>query len=511
MNERSRVRTLDDVLGQGAPEAPALIAPEEGISITRAQLVDEVDELARAFASIGVVRGDSVAFVLPNGPECIKSMLAIASLGAAFAPLNPAYTAEEHAFYIGDIKPRVVVVGSGEGDAARAATPDGVGVVDASSGPDGRMRIEIDGSAVAASASRTSAEPDDIALILHTSGTTSRPKQVPLLQRNLVASAQTIAEFYALGPDDVSLCIMPLFHIHGLVASTLAALAGGGSVVAPRRVAPRRVWQQLNDHAVTWFSAGPTLHHMLLDRVGESTPPASLRFTRSCSSALSPALFERAESVYGVPMLEAYGMTEASHQMSSNPLPPAERIVGSVGIASGTEIAIADADGRFLPSGEAGEVCIRGNGVTPGYLENPEANASAFFDGWFRTGDQGTIDENGYLRIVGRLKEMILRGGENISPLEIEEALLGHPAVAEAVVFGVADEKYGEIVGAAVSLSGEATEAELIDYSKERLAAFKVPAAIHVLDEIPRTPTGKIQRRRIAEAIYPPDAGSSAS
>ena len=499
----SGAKTLDDLLAHGVLDAVALVAPETGVATARAELVDEVDALARTFAAAGVQRGDAAAFVLPNGPECIKSMLAVASLGAAFAPLNPAYTSEECSFYIEDIDPRLVVVATGEGEAARAATPSGTALVDAATGASGLLELSIAGTSVEPRAERSSAEPDDIALILHTSGTTSRPKQVPLLQRNLVASAITIARFYELGPDDVSLCVMPLFHIHGLVASTLAAFAGGGSVVAPQRIAPRRVWQQLSQHDVTWFSAGPTLHHMLLDRAGDAKPPASLRFTRSCSSALSPALFERAEATYGVPMLEAYGMTEASHQMSSNPLPPGERIVGSVGVSTGTEIRIADASGSFLGVGESGEVCIRGPGVTPGYLENPEANDASFFDGWFRTGDQGVLDENGYLTLVGRLKEMILRGGENISPLEIEEVLLAHPEVDEAVAFGIADEKYGEIVGAAVSLSGEASEAELVEHCRERLSAFKIPAAVHVLDAIPRTATGKIQRRRIADSIYP--------
>ncbi len=502
--------TLDDLLGRGAPDAAALITPEDGSQLRRDQLVDEVEELARTFAAAGVDQGDRVAFVLQNGPECVKSLLAIASLGAAVAPLNPAYTSEEYAFYIGDIAPRLVVVAAGEGEAARAAVPEGIAVADASAGEDGRMELSVAGSRLRPGSARTTADPDDIGLILHTSGTTSRPKQVPLLQRNLVASAETIASFYALGPDDVSLCVMPLFHIHGLVASTLAALAAGGSVVAPRRIAPRRVWQQLADHGVTWFSAGPTLHHMLLDRASDAGAPSTLRFTRSCSSALSADLFRRAEETYGVPMLEAYGMTEASHQMSSNPLPPGERLVGSVGVATGTEIGIVDGDKRFLEAGEAGEVCIRGPGVTPGYLANPDANVDAFFDGWFRTGDRGTLDRSGYLRLVGRLKEMILRGGENISPLEIEDVLLSHPAVAEAVVFGVPDEKYGEVVAAAVALADDATEEELTAHSRAHLAAFKVPAAIHVLDEIPRTPTGKVQRRRIAEVIYPPvdDAGA---
>ena len=206
---------------------------------------------------------------------------------------------------------------------------------------------------------------------------------------------------------------------------------------------------------------------------------------------------QRAEEALGAPVLEAYGMTEASHQMASNPLPPAPRKPGSVGVPSGVEIRIVDGQGRSLEQGASGEVAIKGPGVTSGYLNNPEANAESFFDGWFRTGDRGSFDEDGYLRLEGRLKEMILRGGENISPYEIEEVLLGHPAVADAICFGIDDEKYGERVGAAVALSGAATERELIDYCRERLAAFKVPEVVHVLDAIPRTPTGKVQRKRV--------------
>jgi acyl-CoA synthetase (AMP-forming)/AMP-acid ligase II len=295
---------------------------------------------------------------------------------------------------------------------------------------------------------------------------------------------------------------MPLFHVHGLVASALAQLAAGGTVVCTRRLAPRRFQQQLAEPRVTWFSAGPTLHHMLLERHDASAAAAELRFVRSCSSALSPELLARCEETYGVPMLEAYGMTEASHQMASNPLPPAERVIGTVGIATGVEIGVVDAEDRFVDAGAPGEVCIRGPGVTPGYLANPEANAASFFDGWFRTGDQGILDARGYLRLVGRIKELINRGGEKISPAEVEDVLLAHPAVADAVAFGIPDEKYGEQVAAAVALAGAVTERELLDHCRERLAAFKVPTVVHVLDAIPRTPTGKLQRRRIAQAIY---------
>jgi acyl-CoA synthetase (AMP-forming)/AMP-acid ligase II len=299
---------------------------------------------------------------------------------------------------------------------------------------------------------------------------------------------------------------MPLFHIHGLVGSTFAALSAGGAVIAPRRFTPHRFWPQAREHGATWLSAGPTLHQMILDKADDQGPPATLRFVRSCSSALSPALLDRAERAYGAPMLEAYGMTEASHQMTANPLPPAARVPGSVGVPTGTEVAIAGGDGRPLPDGTAGEVVIRGPGVMSGYVGNPAATAAAFFGDWFRTGDRGVL-RDGYLYLEGRIKEMILRGGENIAPAEIEQVLLGHPAVRDAVCFGVPDAKYGELVNAAVTLQADVETRALIEHCGRQLAAFKVPARIHVLAEIPRTPTGKVQRRRVAEFI----AGSPAA
>jgi acyl-CoA synthetase (AMP-forming)/AMP-acid ligase II len=337
-------------------------------------------------------------------------------------------------------------------------------------------------------------------MVLHTSGTTSRPKQVPLRQRNLMASARTIAAHYRLGSADASFCVMPLFHIHGLVASTFAALSAGGVVIVPRRFTAHRFWPQAREYGATWLSAGPTLHQMILDRVDAAGPPGSLRFVRSCSSALSPALLERAEREYGAPMLEAYGMTEASHQMTANPLPPAARVPGSVGIPTGTEVRVVDAAGSALPDGSQGEVVIRGPGVMSGYVNNPAATAAAFYGDWFRTGDLGIIN-GGYLYLQGRIKEMIIRGGENIAPAEIEEALLSHPAVRDAVCFGVADEKYGELVAAAVTLSEDVGAGTLAEHCRGRLAPFKVPAVIHVLEEIPRTATGKVQRRRVAAFI----------
>jgi acyl-CoA synthetase (AMP-forming)/AMP-acid ligase II len=317
-----------------------------------------------------------------------------------------------------------------------------------------------------------------------------------------MASARSIVDHYRLTGDDISFCVMPLFHVHGLVASTLASLVAGSAVLIPRRLTPSGFWEGLDRFGVTWYSAGPTLHSMFLDRDrSPSRAPRKLRFVRSCSSALSVSLLNRAEQRFGVPMIEAYGMTEASHEMAANPLTPGYRKPGSVGVPTGTEIRILDASWESLPENTAGEVAVRGPGVTAGYVNNPQANEESFRDGWFRTGDQG-IFEDGYLRLVGRLKELIIRGGENISPAEVEDVLKSHPAVVDAAVFGIPDEKYGELVAAAVSLSEHADHHSLTEHCRSSLTKVKVPAVIHILDEIPRTATGKLQRRRIAAAIY---------
>jgi acyl-CoA synthetase (AMP-forming)/AMP-acid ligase II len=493
--------TLARLLDGGDAASPALVVPDVGLVLTYAQTATRTETLARRLAALGVRRGDRVAFALPNGPDLVLVLLAITALGAAAAPLNPAYTEAEFEFFLTDIAPRLMLVpASGVAAASAAAAATATTLIAVAESTDGPPDLLADGQPGGLERSFEDASPDDLALVLHTSGTTSRPKQVPLRQRNLMASARTIAAHYRLGPADVSFCVMPLFHIHGLVASTFSALGAGGAVIAPRRFTPGRFWPQAREHGATWLSAGPTLHQMILDRADDGGPPETLRFVRSCSSALSAALAARAEREYRAPMLEAYGMTEASHQMSSNPLPPAARLPGSVGVATGTDIAIADRAGNLVPDGTPGEVVIRGPGVMSGYVNNPAATAEAFFGDWFRTGDQGVL-RDGYLFLSGRLKEMIIRGGENIAPAEVEQVLMTHPAVRDAVCFGVPDDKYGELVGAAVTLVADAEVRDLIEHCRQQLAAFKVPARIDVLTEIPRTPTGKVQRRRVAEVV----------
>ncbi len=489
------------LLDCGEPAGPALIVPETGQVLTHAQVADRIEALGQRLAALGVRRGDRVALALPNGPDTVLLLLAVVLLGAAAAPLNPAYTQAEFGFFLGDIAPRLLLIpASGSAAASDAAAATDTTVLAVEAADDGPPELSGSGQPTVSQHAFEQGGPDDVAVVLHTSGTTSRPKQVPLRQRNLMASTRTIAAHYRLGPADVSFCVMPLFHIHGLVASAFAALSTGGAVVTPRRFTPQRFWPQARAHGATWLSAGPTLHQMILDKADEAGPPQTLRFARSCSSALSPALAARAERAYGVPILQAYGMTEASHQLSSNPLPPGIRLPSSVGVPTGTQIRIADQSGTFRPDGSPGEVVIRGPGVMSGYVNNPAATAEAFFGEWFRTGDRGVL-RDGYLFLEGRIKEMIIRGGENIAPAEIEQVLMSHPAVRDAVCFGVADEKYGELVGAAVTLAAAADVKDLVAHCRGQLAAFKVPARIDVLSEIPRTATGKVQRRRVAEFV----------
>ncbi len=350
-NGQAAGESLAALLAGGEAGHPALIVPDSGEVLTYTQVAARVEALAQRLAGLGVRRGDRVALALPNGPDVVLLLLAVTALGAAAAPLNPAYTTTEYRFFLTDIAPRLMLIPA-SGAAAATAAATGITVIGVRPTGDGPPELLADGQAATLQRAFEPGSPEDVALILHTSGTTSRPKQVPLRQRNLMASARTIAAHYRLGQADVSFCVMPLFHIHGLVASTFAALGAGGAVIAPRRFTPQRFWPQAREHGATWLSAAPTLHQMILDRVGGGGPPGTLRFVRSCSSALAPALMERAEQTYQAPMLEAYGMTEASHQMTSNPLPPAGRVPTSVGVPTGTEVRIVDQAGTPLPAGQ---------------------------------------------------------------------------------------------------------------------------------------------------------------
>jgi acyl-CoA synthetase (AMP-forming)/AMP-acid ligase II len=443
--------------------------------------------------------GGRVAVLADNGPEVIVAFLAAARAGAAVIPINPALTAREISAVFADLRPRLLVL---EADPSSA-----VGSLCSERGVEPLVMTPVgSGQSARAGAGKIGLpdpDPEAVCLLLQTSGTTGRPKTVPLRQRNLVASARNIAAGYGLGTSDVTFCVMPLFHIHGLVGSTLATLVSGGTVVVPRRVRPSVFVENLRDHDVSWVSAVPTM----LDRLVRASDADAareigrLRFGRTSSSSLPIELARRFEETFGAPVLEAYGMTEASHQMASNPLPPGQRRLGSVGVPMGTQLAVVDENWDEQGHELSGEVIVRGPGVVDGYLDNPAANEASFRDSWFRTGDVGTISSDGYLTLVGRIKEMINRGGEKIAPREIDDVLLSHPAIREAVAFGVPDLKYGEVVHAAVVADVDVGEKDLRAHCSQQLASFKVPIRILIVDEIPKGPTGKVQRATLAGQI----------
>ena len=500
--------TLAALLARGRDGDPAIGAPGRG-ALTYAGLRALVARTARDLNAMGIGRNDRVAMVLPNGPEAASAFVAIAS-SATTAPLNPAYRGDELDFYLSDLNAKALVIAEELESPARAvASSRGIPIVSLASddrAPAGSFTLVSQPAHREAPARAGTAEPDDIALVLHTSGTTSRPKLVPLAQRNITASAAHICHTLALTREDVCLNIMPLFHIHGLMAAVLASLSAGACVVCTPGFDAFRFFSWLEEVRPSWYTAVPTMHQAILARAPrneEAVRKSKLRFIRSSSASLPPQVMAALEETFHAPVIEAYGMTEASHQMASNPLPPLARHAGSVGLAAGPEIAIMDERGVCLPADAIGEVVIRGPNVTKGYENNPEANAKAFTNGWFRTGDQGTLDGAGYLRLTGRLKEIINSGGEKISPIEVDTVLMDHPAVAQVVTFALPHPSLGEDVGAAVVLAegASADEKELRAFAGARLADFKVPRKILFLKEIPKGPTGKLQRIGLAAKL----------
>ncbi|WP_246252770.1 acyl--CoA ligase [Allomesorhizobium camelthorni] len=505
--------TIREILLRAEAEASAIRAPGKS-PLTYRQLLRHADDVASRLRGMGISRNDKVAIVLPNGPEMAVAFLASTMCGTA-APLNPAYRREEFDFYLNDLQARLLIVdGDSTGPAAEAAAARGMPIVRVTCGTQktAGLLISADLDAVLQQNSANGISSADTALVLHTSGTTSRPKIVPLSHRNLVASAGHIAASLALRPDDVCLNIMPLFHIHGLIAAVLSSLYAGASVSCTPGFNALRFIALLKSEDPTWYTAVPTMHQAIVERAARQSAGAlksRLRFVRSSSASLPPSVLTELETTLGCTVIEAYGMTEAAHQMTSNPLTKAERRPGTVGRPAGPMVRIVDAAGNFLPPCTEGEIVISGPNVTSGYENNPVANAAAFFDDggtnarWFRTGDLGRFDQDGYLTVTGRIKEIINRGGEKISPREVDEVLLLADGVAQAVTFGYPHPKLGEEVSAAVVLAlGSKTTAETIrSFAADRLAAFKVPRKIIIVEEVPKGATGKVQRIGLAALL----------
>jgi len=504
MQNLYRASTMSALLEAGNADAPAIGAPDRA-PLSHGALRDLSVRTVAALNRMGIGRNDRVAIVLPNGPEMAAAFIAIAC-GATTAPLNPAYRAEEFDFYLSDLNAKALVIQENmESPALAIAQARGIPIVRLVPGTkagDFSLVSEITGTPRQGG----TAQEGDIALVLHTSGTTSRPKIVPLSHVNVTASAYHIGNTLGLREDDTCLNIMPLFHIHGLIAATLSSIAAGASVVCTPGFNALKFFTWFDEVRPSWYTAVPTMHQAILTRAERNKDIIAngrLRLIRSSSSSLPPQVMEALERTFNVPVIEAYGMTEAAHQMASNPLPPHQRFSGCVGIAAGPDVAIMDESGNLLPAGGLGEIVIRGRNVTAGYEANPDANAKAFTNGWFRTGDQGVLDDAGYLRLTGRLKELINRGGEKISPLEIDTVIMDHPSVAQVVTFGVPHDKLGEDIAAAVVLREGAScdERELRAFVGKRVADFKVPRRIIFLEEIPKGATGKLQRIGLHEKL----------
>ena len=502
-------KTINALINKQKNDLKVIGAPDRQWSAfdDRKKMAEYVNTKLRSY---GISVEDRVAIVLPNGPEMASAFLTLAQ-SCTTAPLNPNYREEEYLFYLKDLNAKaVLVLEDYNGPALTAANHLNISVI--------RMSVrqqhlagefELLGEVHNSVTSEQLPSQNDIALILHTSGTTSRPKIVPLLHSNIVSSAENIRESLSLSEQDICMNIMPLFHIHGLIAAVTASIGAGGSVWCSPGFDTLKFFRWLDDVSPSWFTAVPTMHQAILGRSERNKniiDRNKLRFLRSSSASLPSPVMKELERVFSAPIIEGYGMTEATHQMASNPLPPSKQKPGSVGLEAGPKIRIAHELENHLIDG-TGEVVISGPNITPGYENNVDANKNSFFEfedkRWFRTGDQGAFDADGYLTLTGRLKEIINRGGEKISPLEVDEVLMDHPGIVQVVTFAVPHKKLGEDVAAAVVLEENSgvTETDLRAFAAERMVDFKVPKKIVILSEIPKGATGKLQRIGLAEKL----------
>jgi acyl-CoA synthetase (AMP-forming)/AMP-acid ligase II len=504
MNLRSILLKFSNSQGQ----SEAFLAPGRQ-SLTFAGLAERTKAIKNQLNSLGVGRGDRIAAVLPNGPETAVCYLAVAGC-ATFAPLNPACRQDEFEGYLKKLNPRVVIVPAEGGAEIRAACANmGVAIFELSfdcSATAGHFALE--GETIGECRRPGWNQPEDIVLIIPTSGTTGHPKLVPLTQDSQLRYGAEMKDWLGIGPQDRNLHFMPMFHGHGLNSSLMCSIVCGSGIVCLDKFEVGAFFEALDAFAPTWYSAGFSYHRAILEASSDYREMAArsrLRFIRSGSGRLDPKVMKGLEDLFGAPVIERYGMTE-THTITSNPLPPGRRKPGTVGLPVSSEVAIRDDDGKILEQGEIGEVVVDDEFVFSGYLDDPISNAKAFVDGWFRTGDLGVFDADGYLTITGRVDDVINRGGEKISPAEIDAALLAHPAVAEAVTFPMSHPTLGQIPVAAVVTAEGATEGakDLEDFLSRRLAHFKVPSHFFFVDEIPKSDSGKIWRDTLAKLLGAP-------
>ncbi len=485
------------------------------LSLTYARLLSQLETVRESLNAFGFGRNDRIVTVLDNGPEMAVAFMGLASCVTA-VPLNPNYRADEFKFYLSRLNAKALLVNAeDQTDVRQLGHQLGLRIIELVPQPEAEAGVfELHCAGKHPVQQTGFAHGDDVALILHTSGTTSAPKIVPLTHANICAQAKNNQVSLGLNAADLCLNIMPLFHSTGLVGVVLASLISGAGVVCPPGFYAPQFFDWLQEFQPTWFTGVPSMHQAIVARAranNQHTVTSTLRFIRSSSTALSQQLMSDLEQLFRVPIIESYGMTECG-MIACNPLPPQKRKPRSAGVPTLIDIKIVDHNDGELGVKAEGEIVVRGACVISKYEEDARVNEESFTNGWFKTGDQGFIDDDGYLFITGRLKEIINRGGEKIAPLEVDQALLEHPLVDQAVTFPVKNDLLGEEVAAAVVSKGNVTETELREFVFSRLAAFKVPRQILIVNEIPKGSFGKLQRSRLADLlqVHACDQGSSA-
>tara|TARA_B100001248_G_scaffold239002_1_gene203985 strand:+ start:1233 stop:2711 length:1479 start_codon:yes stop_codon:yes gene_type:complete len=475
-----------------------IIADDKSI-VNNQTLKELIKKNSYILSQLKVKKNSNIVIILNNSVEFVISFLSTINVSVS-APLNPNYTEGEFDFYFKDLKPTFIITNFEDDHAAIMCAKKY------------KLKIIRIHDYLFQSSSKRSVKKvinsglNDNAIILHTSGTTSKPKMVPLSHKNIINSSRNISNALKLSQKDKNMILMPSFHIHGIVASILAPLYAGGKIVVLPNFNALTFYRSLNEHTPTWFTGVPTMLQSILDRSSKNKNIISrhnLKFIRSSSSSLPTSTLIELEKKFKIPVIESYGMTEASHQMTSNLLPPNKRKIGSVGVPTGIKVKIVNNSFKKLKNLETGEILIKGNSIFSKYIASNKINSEAFVQGWFRTGDLGYFDEDGYLFISGRIKEIINRGGEKISPKEVDEVFMNHKKVNKAVAFAIQHEKLGEDIGLAIVLNKNAvcTASELKSFAQNKLAKYKIPKKIFILKEIPLGATGKIQRIGLAKRL----------
>ncbi len=500
------IRYFIDERAENTPDKIYMIAPEPGLSLSYGQLREDSIRFGKYLAKMGLEKGDKVSFMLANGYQANKIFQGSMYGGYVVAPLNlmaqPSqliYVLEHSdtkvVFHSEDQKERLTI--------AAAEVPRDIKLIEIDNDWESIIPENEDLGGI----SLPEVEEEDDALLLYTSGTTGVPKGVILCHKNMVAGGEYTTLAHELTPEDRALCSLPLYHINGEVVTSVTPLVSGGSVVIPRKFSTSNFWELISEYKCTWFSVVPTMISYLCsatDLSGKNYTVDQVRFGRSASSALPPSLHHTFEEKFGISIVETMGLTETAAPVFSNPMDPKLRKYGSPGQAVGNTAKIIDEKGVELPRGEQGEIMIKGDNVMKEYYKAPDITAKTIEpDGWLHTGDLGYMDEDGFVFVTGRIKELIIKGGENIAPKEIDEALYQHPAVLDAAAVGIPDDTYGEEILACVTLQpgSNVTEQELLDHCLELLGKFKTPKMIKLMDELPKGPSGKIQRLKLPDLL----------